>query len=125
MQRPKIRLMQKGRSVFYQGKPKPEGAKKRRWKAGTVALREIRFYQKSTDLLIQREPFTRLVREIAHNMIPDLRFTATGIQALQYAAEDYLTTLFRKAQLSAVHGRRIAVTPMDIKFTRCIRDEVS
>ncbi|KAF8625029.1 hypothetical protein AX17_006943, partial [Amanita inopinata Kibby_2008] len=44
------------------------GVKKpHRFRPGTVALREIRRYQKSTELLIRKLPFQRLVREIAQD----------------------------------------------------------
>lgn len=41
--------------------------KPHRFRPGTVALREIRRYQKSTELLIRKLPFQRLVREIAQD----------------------------------------------------------
>lgn len=50
---------------------------------GTVALREIRRYQKSTELLIRKLPFQRLVREIAQDFKTDLRFQSAAIGALQ------------------------------------------
>lgn len=59
-------------------------AKKRhRFRSGTVALREIRKYQKSTELLIKRQPFQRLVREIATQYRADIRFQSTALEALQ------------------------------------------
>lgn len=61
-----------------------------RYRPGTVALREIRRYQKSTELLIRKLPFQRLVREIAQDFKTDLRFQSTAILALQEAAEAYL-----------------------------------
>ena len=64
--------------------------KKHRYKPGTVALREIRKYQKSTELLIRKLPFQRLVREIAQDFKQELRFQSTAILALQEAAEAYL-----------------------------------
>jgi len=71
------------------------GVKKpHRYRPGTVALREIRRYQKSTDLLLRKLPFSRLVREIAQDYKNDLRFQSTAIQALQEAAEAYLVGLF-------------------------------
>lgn len=60
------------------------GVKKpHRFRPGTVALREIRRYQKSTELLIRKLPFQRLVREIAQDYKTDLRFQASAIAALQ------------------------------------------
>ncbi|ORX68786.1 histone family member (his-72)-like protein [Linderina pennispora] len=67
------------------------GVKKpHRYRPGTVALREIRRYQKSTELLIRKLPFQRLVREIAQDFKTDLRFQSSAIAALQEAAEAYL-----------------------------------
>ena len=60
------------------------GVKKpHRYRPGTVALREIRRYQKSTELLIRKLPFQRLVREIAQDFKTDLRFQSAAIGALQ------------------------------------------
>ena len=78
--------------------PKPH-----RYRPGTVALREIRRYQKSTDLLIKKLPFQRLVREIAQDFKNDLRFQSTAIMALQEAAEAYLVSLFEDTNLCAIH----------------------
>ena len=64
-----------------------------RLRPGTVALREIRKYQKSTELLIRKLPFQRLVREIAQDFKTDLRFQSSAVSALQEAAEAYLVAL--------------------------------
>ena len=75
--------------------PATGGVKKpHRFRPGTVALREIRRFQKSTDLLIRRLPFQRLVREIAQEFKADLRFQSSAVQAIQEAAEAYLVGLF-------------------------------
>lgn len=64
--------------------PATEKVKKRpRFRPGTIALREIRRYQKSTELLIKKAPFQRLVREIAEEFQQDLRFQSTAVMALQ------------------------------------------
>ena len=82
---------------------------------GTVALREIRRYQKSTDLLIRKLPFQRLVREIAEERgsLRDgsayLRFQSTALGALQEAAEDYLVSLFEDVNLCAIHAKRVTI----------------
>ncbi|WIA20546.1 hypothetical protein OEZ85_004938 [Tetradesmus obliquus] len=71
--------------------PATGGEKKpHRYRPGTVALREIRKYQKSTELLIRKLPFQRLVREIAQDFKTDLRFQSSAVLALQEAAEAYL-----------------------------------
>jgi histone H3 len=83
--------------------------KPHRYKPGTVALREIRRYQKSTELLIRKLPFQRLVREIARDFISDLRFQSTAIGALQEAAEDYLVDLFTDTNMCAIHAKRVTI----------------
>ena len=100
---------------------KPE--KPKRWRAGTVALREIRKYQRTTELLIRKAPFQRVVREIAQNFRTDLRFQQSAIEALQEAAEAYLVGVFEDSQLAAMHGKRITVMPKDLRLARTIRGE--
>src|SRR6202034_2947605 len=96
-----------------------------RYRPGTVALREIRRYQKSTDLLIRKLPFQRLVREIAQDFKNDLRFQGTAILALQEAAESYLISLFEDTNLAAIHAKRVTIFPKDIQLARRIRGERS
>jgi histone H3/H4 len=83
---------------------------------------EIRKYQKSTDLLLRKLPFARLVRELtqAYNNT-GLRYQAEALLALQEAAEVYLTSLFEDANLCAIHARRVTVMVKDIQLTRRIR----
>ena len=80
---------------------------RRRYRPGTVALREIRRYQKSTNLLLRKLPFQRLVREIAQAFNSDLRFQSTALLALQEAAEAYLVALFEDTNLCAIHAKRV------------------
>jgi histone H3 len=94
-----------------------------RYRPGTVALREIRKYQKSTDLLLRKLPFQRLVREIAHDFRTDLRFMPTAILALQEAAEAYLAGLFEDTNLCAIHAKRVTIFPKDMQLARRIRGE--
>lgn len=91
--------------------------RKRRFRSGTVALREIRKYQKTTDLLIPRKPFERLVREEAQDYKTDVRFTKDAILAIQTAAEEMLTDLFHTSQLMAIHANRQEIQPKDIQLT--------
>lgn len=94
-----------------------------RYRAGTVALREIRKYQKSTELLIRKLPFQRLVREIAQDFRGDLRFQGSAILALQDATEAFLVGLFEDTSLCAVHAKRVTIMPKDILLARRIRGE--
>ncbi|CAL2040143.1 unnamed protein product [Caenorhabditis brenneri] len=95
------------------------GVKKpHRYRPGTVALREIRRYQKSTELLIRKLPFQRLVREIAQDFKTDLRFQSSAVMALQEAAEAYLVGLFEDTNLCAIHAKRVTIMPKDIQLAR-------
>ena len=85
------------------------------------ALREIRKYQKSTDLLIRKLPFQRLVRELVAQFKNDVRFTSLSFIALQEAAEDYLVSMFEDANLCAIHAKRVTIMPKDIQLARRIR----
>jgi histone H3 len=105
-------------------KPTEGGIKKpHRFRPGTVALREIRKYQKSSELLIRKLPFQRLVREIASDFKTDLRFQSSAIAALQEASEAYLVGLFEDTNLCAVHAKRVTIMSQDIKLARRIRGE--
>ncbi|HKB54591.1 MAG TPA: hypothetical protein VKD22_11370 [Ramlibacter sp.] len=97
--------------------------KPHRFRPGTVALREIRRYQKSTELLIRKLPFQRLVRELAQEYKTDLRFQAAAIAALQEAAEAYVVGLFEDVNLCAIHAKRVTVMPRDMSLARRIRGE--
>jgi len=104
--------------------PATGGVKKpHRYRPGTVALREIRRYQKSTELLIRKLPFQRLVREIAQDFKTDLRFQGSAVLALQEAAEAYLVGLFEDTNLCAIHAKRVTIMPKDIQLARRIRGE--
>ncbi|KAJ8446317.1 hypothetical protein Cgig2_005848 [Carnegiea gigantea] len=94
-----------------------------RFRPGTVALREIRKYQKSVDLLIRKLPFQRLVREIAQDFQTDLRFQSHAVLALQEAAEAYLVGLFEDTNLCALHAKRVTIMPRDLQLARRIRGE--
>jgi histone H3 len=102
------------------------GVKKpHRFRPGTVALREIRRYQKSTELLIRKLPFQRLVREIAQDFKTDLRFQSSAVMALQEAAEAYLVSLFEDTNLAAIHAKRVTIQPKDLALARRLRGERS
>ena len=100
------------------------GVKKpHRYRPGTVALREIRRYQKSTELLIRKLPFQRLVREIAQDFKTELRFQSSAVVALQEASEAYLQGLFEDTNLCAIHAKRVTIMPKDMQLARRIRGE--
>merc|ERR1711981_1409307 len=92
-----------------------------RFRPGTVALREIRKFQKSTELLIRKLPFQRLVRDIAGNFKNDLRFQSSAVLALQEASEAYMVGLFEDTNLCAIHAKRVTIMPKDMQLARRIR----
>jgi len=106
---------------------KATGSVKRphRYRPGTVALREIRKYQKSTELLIRKLPFQRLIREIAQDFKTDLRFQGSGVHALQEASESYLVGLLEDSYLLTLHANRVTLKEKDIHLARRIRGERS
>ena len=97
--------------------------KPHRYRAGTVALKDIRHYQGSTALLIRKLPFQRVVREIAQDIKTDLRFQSAAILCLQEATEAYLVGLLDDANLCTIHARRVTIMPKDIQLARRIRGE--
>ena len=101
-----------------------------RYRPGTVALREIRKYQRSTEMLIKKAPFQRLVREILQDIEKRLpynnyRFQHTALLALQEASESYLVGLFEEMNLCAIHAKRKTIQPKDMQLARKIRGEFS
>ncbi|PSN59810.1 histone-fold-containing protein [Corynespora cassiicola Philippines] len=106
------------------GQPGPAPVRKNRYRPGTVALREIRKYQKSTDLLLLKLPFQRLVREIAQQMTADgdsMRWQSQAIFALQEATEAFMVNLFHDANLCAIHAKRVTIQQKDIQLARRLR----
>mmetsp|Transcript_9302 Transcript_9302/g.16446 ORF Transcript_9302/g.16446 Transcript_9302/m.16446 type:complete len:189 (+) Transcript_9302:108-674(+) len=94
----------------------------RRAKPGVVALREIRAYQKGTDLLMPRAPFARLVREMVQSATKaELRIGPEARMALQEAAEAHLVGLFEDTQHCAIHGKRVTVMTKDMSLARRLR----
>jgi len=100
--------------------------KKQKWRPGTVALREIRQYQRSTNLLIPKLPFSRLIKELANERSSSggLRFQSSALMALQEAAESYIVQLFEDTNLCAIHAKRVTVMPKDMNLARRIRGDM-
>ena len=122
------KMKKKGQKAQGGGKKLPasqQGTKKpHRYQPGTVALREIQRYQKSTELLIRKLPFQRLVREIAQDLGKmRIRFQSGAIMALQEALEAYLVGLLEDSNLCAVHAKRVTIIPKDIQLACRIRGE--
>lgn len=95
-----------------------------RFKAGTVALREIRKYQKTTDLLIRKLPFQRMVREVASEYKADVRFQSSSILAIQESLENYLTGLFEDGNKCAIHAKRVTLMAKDLHLVSKIKSAI-
>jgi histone H3-like centromeric protein A len=102
----------------------PIARNKKRYRPGTLALREIRKYQKSTDLLMARLPFARVVREVALQYAGSdsaMRWQSVAILALQEATEAFLVGLLEDTNLLALHAKRVTIMQKDIQLARRIR----
>ena len=122
--------------IGFKGKGKGKGGKKRppmvvvtkkprRHRPGVNALREIRKYQKSTETLIRKLPFQKIVRDICTRVSPttDYRFQTTALLALQESTEMHIVKLFDDTNLCAMHGKRVTVMAKDMKLAQRIRGE--
>lgn len=99
---------------------------KRRFTANQLAEYEIRKYQNSTELLISKIPFTRLVKEVTDEFISDdqpLRWSSVAILALQEASEAYLVGLLDHTNLLALHAKRVTIMRKDMQLARRIRGQ--
>ena len=104
--------------------PHLESNRSFRFRPGTVALRDIRRYQKSTKKLIPKAPFQRLVKEIlVENQNGVARIQATAVEILHEAAEHYIVEMFNKANDCAIHGARTTLMPKDLMLTKRIRSK--
>lgn len=94
---------------------------RRRYRPGTVALRQIRKYQKSVNLLIPRRSLARLIREITQDLNVGIRYQATAIDAIREAAEAYLVGVFDDANTCAIHAKRVTIFPKDLQLVKRLR----
>ena len=113
----------KAQRAAKKGKTGYSEPKKQRFRLGTVALREIRRYQKNTDLLIRKLPFQHLVHEIIFEYKQDYWLAAAAVAALQEATEAYLVALFEDMNLCAIYAKRVTIMPKDIQLAQRIYGE--
>lgn len=100
-------------------------AKKRTAKPGQAAIREIKKYQGTTELLLRKLPFQRLVREVMQgdDRASDFRFQSDALLALQEASEAYIVGLFEDTNLCAIHAKRVTIMKKDMQLAVRIRGE--
>ncbi|GET87950.1 histone h3 [Leishmania tarentolae] len=99
------------------------GAHRRHWRPGTVALREVRKYQRSTELLIARTPFRRLVKEIMSTFKDTMHIRHSAMEAIQEATESYVVGLLGDANLCTIHAKRVTLYPKDLQLALRLRGE--
>lgn len=102
--------------------------KKRRRKQGTVAIKQIKYYQETTALLLRALPFHRVVREIVENVSPEhlnIRWKASALIALQEATEAFMVAVFEDTNKAAIHAKRVTIRPEDLHLVRDIRSSAN
>ena len=122
----KANALKKTAAAANGGSEAPSAKKKRRWRQGTVALREIRRQQKSVELIIPDAPFMRLVREVLAEQFPGTahKITREAYLAMKEGTESYVTELFRDIQTSAVSHQRTEIFPRDLWLALRLRGEL-
>jgi histone H3/H4 len=127
MARTKQTVSKSSKSITKKAKKASTGAagvkRVHRFRPGTVALRQIKKLQKSTDLLMQKAPFQRLVRAKAQEQKNGLRFAASALAALQESTESYIISLLGDANLCSLHAKRVTAMPSDLNLARRLRGE--
>ncbi len=101
----------------------PPARKKRRYKSGTVALREIRAQQKTIEFAIPRLPLSRVVREVSTSHKQDLRWQKSALHCLQTATEQFLIDMFQDANLLAIHGKRVTLMKKDLDLVKILQPD--
>ena len=94
-----------------------QAAKKRRWRPGTVALRQIRRLQRSTKLLVPKLPFATIIRAVDKDLHDGVshRFQQSALDALQEAAESYLDEVFKNSCAISINGKSITLKARDMR----------
>ena len=111
-----------GKSVKSMARLRRETTKrKRRFRVGTQALRQIRTYQKSTEMLVRKLPFQRLVRHLVEKRNPKVRMQTAALYVMQQATEAFVVSLFEDTNLCAIHAKRVTVMQKDLQLAKRIR----
>jgi len=98
--------------------------KTKKFRPGQLALQEIRRYQRSTELLIKKLPFQRLVRQITDELVTNgMKYQSMALAALQEAAESFIIGIFEDTNLCCIHDKRVTIMPKDVQLARRIRGE--
>lgn len=97
-----------------------DGKKKHRFRPGTVSLREIRRFQKTSNCLtFAKFPFEKLVRGVVAEHTKDsgvMKVSKDVFIILQYFVEQKVVEILKNANFAAVHAGRVKLMPVDIDF---------
>merc|ERR1711935_401165 len=101
----------------------PDLTRKTKYRPGQKALREIRFYQKNTQLLIRKAPFARFVRDVASDFIPGTKFSSVALETIQDMVERYVVAMYEDSNLCAIHAKRVTIYRKDMQLARRLRGD--
>lgn len=121
----KVRMHKKnkGNKVTETGSVEVKVRKAHRYRPGTVALREIRKFQKSTAPCIRRAPFRRVVREVAQNSSADTRFREDAMLCLQEVTEMYLVSLLEGAHEITIASKKFTLDLNHLRTCGVVRQD--
>jgi histone H3 len=101
----------------------PAFNRKTKFRPGEKALREIRFYQKNTNLLIRKAPFARFIRDVAEDLVPGTKFSMVALEAIQEMTERYVVSMYEDSNWCALHAKRVTVFKRDMVLARRLRGD--
>ena len=113
------RMTKASRNIAVKAPHKPPShqlKKKRRFGPGAVALGEVQWYQRSTELLVRGAPFQQVIYEIMRGIRSDLRIWAVAVQGLWEVVEACLVGLFEDSHLCAIHAGWVTVMPGGVQL---------
>jgi len=90
--------------------------KKRRKRPGTLAIRDIRRWQKEIEPILARGPLERLIRSIAGEFDPNARWQEVSLAALHRDLEVFLYRTFRNTNLCAIQAGRSTIQGKDVRL---------
>ena len=136
MARSKIEAAKKDKTGIHKmGKQKAADTKKasqqeaepnkRKYRPGMRALRDIKMYQRSTDLLLPKIALYRVIKEMTAKIFPDARYSNAAINAIQNCVESHMIGLFEDTNLCAIHAGRATIMTKDMRLARRIRGETT
>lgn len=92
-----------------------------RYRPGTVALREIRKYQKEVKILFRKLPMQRLYRDVLKDMkdalgnpVSGLRLQGQALRNLDEIVQSYIVSRYEAGNLCTIHAKRVTLMKKDL-----------